>query len=132
MTRLHTRRALALLTASLLAPLAFGQASADAGKRQFVRCAGCHAVSAQAAVQAAQPMAGPHLEGIVGRAAGSVEGFAYSEALRDRPFIWDEVQLNEWLQHPHEKVPDMCMPFMGLPREADRKALIEYLKNPAP
>jgi cytochrome c len=117
---------------SLLAPamLASGAVASEsglveAGKKQFRRCAACHTVSA-----AARPALGPHLEGIVGRTAGSVEGFEYSELLRDQSFVWDEARLDEWLEHPAEVMPGMCQAFMGLRKPEDRAALIAFLKAP--
>ena len=98
---------------------------AEAGKKQFRRCAACHSVSASA-----RPTLGPHLEGIVGRTAGSLEDFEYSEVLRGRPFVWDEAKLDAWLEHPNEVVPGMCPSFMGLRKPEDRESLIAYLKQP--
>jgi cytochrome c len=129
-----TRLALAvvvggLLAAAALAPawtLAADPALAAAGKRLFIRCAACHSVSA-----AAPPMFGPHLEGIVDRTAGSVEGFVYSEpSILARSFVWDEAYFDEWLERPHDKYPTMCLAFSGLANSEARKALIAYLKHP--
>lgn len=105
-----------------------GQSSAftpDDGKKHFIRCAACHSVSAQA-----RPTTGPHLEDIVGRRVASVEGFAYSDALRAKDFIWDEARLDEFLKSPRDTHPGMCLTFMGLSRPEDRAALIAYLKAP--
>jgi cytochrome c len=98
---------------------------ADAGKKQFRRCAACHSVS-----DSARPNLGPHLEDIVGRTAGSLEGFEYSEVLRGQSFDWDEAKLDAWLERPNEVVPGMCPSFIGLRKPEDRAALIAYLKQP--
>ena len=104
------------------------QTLAEAGKRHYIRCSACHSLSADGPSNL-----GPHLEGIVGRLAGSVEGYEYTdEALISQSFHWDEATLDEWLRKPQEMIPDMCMPFFGLPRAEHREALIAYLKNPAP
>ena len=95
------------------------------GKKHFIRCAACHSVSAQA-----RSTTGPHLEDIVGRRVASVEGFAYSDALRAKDFIWDEARLDEFLKSPRDAHPGMCLTFMGLSRPEDRAALIAYLKAP--
>ncbi len=102
-------------------------AAAEAGKKQFIRCVACHSMSAE---EPAKPNFGPHLEGIVGRRAAAVAGYGYSDALRAQTFVWDEEQLDRWLQQPQADVPGLCMPFKGLVRPEDRKALIEYLKSP--
>ncbi|MGQ5701663.1 c-type cytochrome [Sandaracinobacteroides sp. A072] len=99
----------------------------DAGKRHFIRCVACHTMKADA-----PPMTGPHLEGIVGRRVASVEGFAYTEQLRALDFNWTEEQLDQWLEKPHDLVPGMCMPFMGLRKPEDRKAFIAWLKSGQP
>jgi len=99
---------------------------AEAGKKQFIRCVGCHSLSA-----AAPPMFGPHLEGIVDRRAGTVSGYAYSEpTLRDQSFVWDELYFDEWLERPQEKYPTMCLAFSGLADPEARKAFIAFLRNP--
>ncbi len=103
-------------------------ALAKAGKRQFIRCSGCHSLSATA-----PPMFGPHLEGIVGRRAGSVEGFEYTEpTLREQSFVWDEAYFDEWLADPRAKYPGMCLAFHGLSSPEMRQALIAFLKQPTP
>ena len=99
---------------------------AQAGKRIFIRCAGCHSLSDQA-----RPMTGPHLHGIVGRKVASVEGYKYSQALRARNFRWDEPKLDQWLKAPQAEIAGLCLPFTGLAKPADRAALIAYLKQPA-
>lgn len=110
----------------LAAPAAADRALAEAGKRQFIRCAGCHTVSPEAPAEF-----GPHLAGIVGRRAGTVAGFPYQEpSLVSQAFVWDEATLDRWLENPHSLAPDICLPFMGLRRAGDRQALIEYLKHP--
>jgi cytochrome c len=100
---------------------------AVAGKMIFMRCAACHAVSA-----AAPRKVGPHLQGIVGRKSGSVEGFSYSPAMKAASLRWDEATLDRWLTRPASVVPGTAMVFAGLPDAADRKAVIAYLKKPVP
>ena len=100
----------------------------ETGKRQWIRCSGCHSLSADA-----PPMFGPHLEGIVGRVAGSVEGFEYTEpTLIERSFVWNEAYFDEWLTDPRAEYPHMCLAFHGLSNPETRKALIAFLKRPAP
>ena len=75
-------------------------------------------------------MTGPHLEGIVGRQAGAVTDFAYSDVLRGKDFVWDEAKLDAFLQSPQTEHPGMCLTFGGLPKPEDRSALIVFLKGP--
>lgn len=97
--------------------------AAAAGERQFMLCAGCHAMSADA-----EPMFGPHLQGIVGRRAAALPDFDYSDALRAEQVTWDAQLLDDWLANPDLVAPDMCLPFNGIQDAGKRKALIEYLK----
>ncbi|MEW9856413.1 c-type cytochrome [Novosphingobium sp. M1R2S20] len=100
-------------------------ALAQEGKKHFIRCAACHTLSAEA-----RQMSGPHLQGIVGRKAASVKGFAYSQTMKGKTLVWDEAHLDAFLKAPRETHPGMCLTFMGLPRPEDRAALIAYLKTP--
>lgn len=118
----------AAVIGGLLAPVAWADeaALAEAGKRQWIRCSGCHALSAEA-----PPMFGPHLEGIVGRRGGTVEGFEYTDPiLREQGVVWDEAYLDEWLADPRAKYPEMCLAFHGVANPEIRKALVAFLKNP--
>jgi len=126
----RAKSASAVLAGLLLgtAAMADDAALAEAGKKQFIRCAACHSLSASA-----PPMFGPHLEGIVGRTAGTVEGYVYTDpSIRDQTFVWDEAYFDEWLENPQDKYPTMCLAFRGLSDPAIRKAFIAYLKNPSP
>ncbi len=119
------------LGAGLLAPLAGAQDDAQLklGKKRFLNCNGCHAVSSTVV----DPLLlGPHLEGIVGRKAGTVEGFAYTPEFSALDLVWTEQELDRFLQDPQALVPELCMPFRGLRKPEDRQALIEWLKQPAP
>jgi len=99
------------------------------GRSQFLRCKSCHLVDADAPPPFGDSL-GPHLEHIVGRPAASVEGFEYTEELQALDLVWDEETLDQWLEQPHEMVPAMCEPFMGLANPVHRQALIAYLKTP--
>ena len=48
---------------------------------------------------------GPSLYGVVGRKAGSLEGFAYSESLKDSGVTWDEPTLDKWIANPGAVIP---------------------------
>jgi cytochrome c len=95
---------------------------ADAGKRVFARCLSCHKVG-----EGAANAVGPELNGIIGRAAGSVEGFAYSDAMKGSGITWDEASLHEFLTDPKAKVPGTKMAFPGLKNEKQLNDLLAYL-----
>jgi cytochrome c len=99
----------------------------EAGRRAFVRCVGCHTLDPQESQRL-----GPHLGGIVGRRAASVEGYAYTPFMRRQTFTWTRKQLDRWLKQPQKVLPDVCMPFGGIENAKERKALIAYLENGVP
>ncbi|MDM7955896.1 c-type cytochrome [Blastomonas sp.] len=115
------------LTGSPLAAAPAATSEAALGKRLFLRCAACHAMTA-----AGPAKIGPHLQGIVGRKAGAVAAFKYSPAMKSSAVVWNEATLDAWLQRPQAVVPGTSMAFAGLAKPADRKALIVYLKKPVP
>ena len=125
----HIGLALTILALAMTgqAAIADQAALAEVGKQHFLRCAACHATSAQE-----EARFGPHLEGIGGRPAAAVEGYAYSDTVRALTFLWDEAHLDQWLERPQEMVPGMCMPYFGLPDPEACRALVSYLRNPEP
>lgn len=93
-----------------------------AGQAAFAICTGCHV-----AEKGAASTAGPNLYGIIGRKAGSVQDFAYSEALSGANLVWDEAQLNAYIANPLGAVPGTSM-VAGAVEDADaRAAIIAYL-----
>lgn len=94
------------------------------GKRIFNSCLSCHAIEEGASIGA-----GPYLREIVGRTAGTIEGYRYSSALKSAEFVWSEEKLDEWLKEPRTFLPGNRMTFMGLAKEQERKDLLAYLKQ---
>lgn len=73
---------------------------------------------------------GPNLHAIVGREAGSAEGYGYSDALAKADFAWDEETLDAWIANPDDVVTGHKMePYDGISDEAVRGAIIEALKD---
>ena len=73
---------------------------------------------------------GPNLFGVVGRKAGEVAAFKYSEAFAKGSggIVWDESTLDRWLADPQSVIPGAIMPY----KQADpdkRRLVIEYLKT---
>ncbi len=99
-------------------------ASVAKGKRLYMRCAACHDTGDTGAARI-----GPHLKGLVGRPMGSVANYKYSPAMKAKSLVWDEAQLNAWLNRPTDVVPGTTMAFIGMPDAAERKALIDYLRT---
>ncbi|MFM5929392.1 MAG: c-type cytochrome, partial [Novosphingobium sp.] len=90
---------------------------------EFTQCVSCHAI--KPGVNAV----GPTLFGVFGKKAGSVAGYAYSDANKNSGLTWDEATLDEYLTAPMKKVPGTKMAFAGIPDAAKRKAVIDFLKT---
>jgi cytochrome c len=96
---------------------------ADAGKTVFTRtCAACHSNEA-----GGPRKLGPTLFGVVGRKAGTVEGFRYSQANKNSGITWTPEVLDEYLKDPKAKVPGTIMAFAGLKNDTERQNIIAYL-----
>jgi cytochrome c2 len=101
-------------------------ASAMDGAGLFAaQCSGCHTV-----VDGLTHRLGPDLLGIVGRPIAQAQGFdEYSPAMKGQSGSWDEARLDRFLNQPQTSVPGTSMASPGVPDAAQRKAIIEYLKQ---
>jgi len=100
---------------------------AEAGEGLFRQCASCHQVGDRA-----QNRTGPILTGVVGRAAGEVDGFRYSNPLQaaaGEGLVWTPDELHAFLENPRAYMQGTRMAFRGVADEADRAAIIEYLRS---
>ena len=96
---------------------------ADRGRTLFQRqCAACHQVAQTRNGQ------GPHLVGLVGRPAASVEGFSYSPALRATGLTWSAENLNAFLANPQDVARGTRQPIR-VAGEVDRADLVAYLST---
>jgi cytochrome c len=87
------------------------------------QCGTCHATTA------AEPARqGPQLSKILGRHAGSVEGFHYSAGFAKADFVWDEAKLDAWIADPQAMIPGAVMAYRQSKPEV-RSAIISYLKE---
>lgn len=121
--------ALALCAAVGFAAPAAAAGDAEAGKRVFNRCKACHEAEKDT------NKSGPHLYGIVGREAASVEGFKYSAAMTkagEGGLVWTAENIGDYMAKPKDFVPGNTMAFAGLRKEADVENLIAYLLSVAP
>lgn len=119
------------VTAALAAlALAAGSAraqDAEAGQRVFNQCRACHTIAA-----GARNGVGPNLHGVWGRAAGAVENFRYSAAMRARAaegLVWNEENLRAYITDPKAVVPGGSMSYAGLRSEQMRNDLLAYLQR---
>jgi cytochrome c len=113
--------------AMLAAAIGVGPAVAQdiaAGEKSWNKCRACHQVG-----ETAKNTAGPHLNGLFGRAAGSVEGYNYSAANKNSGITWDEAVFAEYIANPKAKIPGTKMAFAGIKNEAEIKNLTAFLKQ---
>lgn len=96
------------------------------GERQFLRkCSICHTLRGGGARRA-----GPPLEGLFGRPAGSVPGYPYSEAVRDSGLVWSEQTIDALFDTgPAHYIPGTKMPMQRIVAPEDRADLIEFLRR---
>lgn len=109
--------------AALLSASAVCAAGGDAvrGKDAYeARCGGCHSVAAD--------RVGPRHAGVFGRRAGSVAGFAYSDALRKSGITWNVETLERWLADPEALVPGQRMGY-SLGDAQARADIVAYLST---
>jgi cytochrome c len=93
------------------------------GERIFRQCASCHTI------EAGVNRVGPSLHAIVGRVAGTVPGFRYSDANKNSGVTWTEQEMFAYLENPRAKIPGTTMAFVGLRKPQDRADLIAYLQE---
>ena len=97
---------------------------AAAGEKVFGVCKACHQVG-----ETAKNNVGPSLNGIIGRKAGSVEGYNYSKANKESGITWDEATFREYIKDPKAKIPGTKMIYAGLKDEQRTNDLLAYLKQ---
>lgn len=100
---------------------------AAAGEKVFLKCRACHQVG-----ETAKNGVGPNLNGLIGRKAGAVEGYNYSEANKSSGLTWDEATFREYIKNPKAKIPGTKMVFAGLTNEKEVDDVVAYLKQFGP
>ncbi len=107
-------------------PLAVLLAEADAGKGERVakKCAACHTFDKGGANKI-----GPNLYGVMGRDLGTIDGFAYSGALKGKGGSWGYDELNEFITNPKGFIKGTKMAFAGVKNTKQRADLILYMRG---
>jgi cytochrome c len=121
--------ALAVLAGGIVSGPALAQ-DAAAGKKVFAKCMACHDAKAE------KNKVGPYLVGVIGRPAGTVEGFKYSPAMVEAGkggLVWTEDKIHEYLKNPKDFVKGNKMAFPGLKTDDEINNVIAYLEaDPKP
>ena len=97
----------------------------DAGAEQYARkCSVCHTLEPDGGNRA-----GPTLNRLFGRRAGTVSGYPYSEALRGSTIVWNETTVAQLFElGPDKLTPGSKMPLQRLTDRAQLDALVAFLK----
>jgi cytochrome c len=95
---------------------------AAAGEKVFAACRTCHVFDEGV------NRVGPSLHKVVGRNAGSVAGFSYSDANKNSGITWTPQVLFEYLKDPKAYVPGTKMAFPGVKDDQKRADLVAYLE----
>src|SRR5690554_1017414 len=113
---------------------AIAEADPQDGQNIFRRCAACHTYE-----EGGPNRVGPNLWGVVGGPVAHLDNFNYSDAaqaMHDEGVTWTYENLIAFIENPRSFMPGTRMVFPGLPNEADRAALIAFLReqsnDPAP
>jgi cytochrome c len=94
-----------------------------AGKDVFNQCVSCHSVAA------GENKVGPSLHGIIGRPAGQIPSFHYSDANKKSGKVWSEQELYAYLASPQKDLPGTYMTYIGLSDPQKRADVIAYLQE---
>lgn len=103
---------------------ALDKARAAAGEIIFRdRCRICHSPDTEHASY------GPPLVNVVGRRAGSVEGYEYSEALSNSGLVWTPEALRAWIANNDGLMPGTKMRHVGVTDVTEQDFILAYLAS---
>ena len=91
----------------------------EKGRQLYARCAACHSLTVD--------RTGPRHCGLLGRRAGSVPGFNYSEAMKNADVVWTVATLDRFLANPMKAMPGTAMGYAGVDDRLERADLVAFL-----
>ena len=94
------------------------------GEKIYAQCRACHQIGSTA-----KNAVGPIHNGLFGRKAGSIPGYAYSPANKNSGLTWDEATFTDYIKDPKAKIPGTKMVYPGLKDEQKIKDLIAFIKQ---
>ncbi len=100
------------------------KALSTAGQVMFDRrCRSCHADDP------GKRSYGPSLIGVIGRKAGSLTGYEYSDALKNSGLVWNEALLRAWITDNDGLMPGTRMRHVSITDNSEQDFLLAFLKE---
>ncbi len=96
----------------------------EAGRRAYRQCVACHRIDREETLPN-----GPHLVGLLGRPAGAVDAFAYSDAMLESGIVWTEETIAAYLRDVRGYIPGNRMNAPNVRDEERLEALIYYIAH---
>jgi len=87
------------------------------------RCIACHSMNAS------KNSFGPSLFGVIGRKAGSLPRFAYSEAMKNADFVWDDNYLRDWINDNESFLPGTRMRHVSITDITEQDFILAFIKS---
>lgn len=110
-----------LVPAALAGMVSTARAEPDAahGKNlDTARCATCGSLEHNGV--------GPSHKELIGRRAGTAQGYSYSSALKNSDVVWNAASLPKWLIEPEQLIPGQKM-FISIPDAQERADIVSWL-----
>ena len=120
----HTISALTLVAGLIATAAPAAAQDVAAGEKSFSKCRPCHMIG-----ENAKNGVGPVLNGVIGRPAGTVEGYNYSPANKGSGLTWDDATFLEYIAAPNAKIKGTKMAFAGIKDPVEAANLLAYLQQ---
>lgn len=118
---------ISLCTASIFAMMlspSFAEGDVANGKKLAKKCAACHTMD-----EGGKNKLGPNLFNVLGSAAGQVEGYKYSKAMKATDIVWDDVKFIEFIEKPKKVLKGTKMSFKGIKKATQREDVLAYFRT---
>lgn len=100
------------------------KARAAAGEVLFKhQCRACHSSDP------AENAFGPSLVNVIGREAGTLPRFAYSDAVKNSGIVWSEDSLRAWMNDNEAFIPGTRMRHVNIDDEAEQDFILAYIRS---
>ena len=121
---INSRSIFAIAALAIAGVSSAGAADIAKGEKVFNQCRQCHRIGI-----GATNFYGPVLNGLIGRKAGTVPGYKYSDAMETSGITWTAETLSPYLKQPKHEVPGINMTFKGLSNQEDVDNVIAYISQ---